>query len=129
MRAPEPFLRLSLPIGSDGPGPAFFFLFSSFFFPNRDRLPYIYTPGASLRLVLFRVKAHPPNFEDQRVAARPVCPPHVCDSDSARVPASPPVRMLAHTQTGPPVSAIRPSLVLFSRTLCVRMCAIAIALA
>ena len=34
-----------------------------------------------------------------------------------------------HTQTGPPVSATRPSLVLFSRALCARMCAIAIALA
>jgi len=33
-----------------------------------------------------------------------------------------------HTQTGPPVSATRPSLVLFSRDLCDRMCAIAIAL-
>jgi len=33
------------------------------------------------------------------------------------------------TQTGPPVSATRPSLVLFSRALCARMCAMAMALA
>ena len=44
-------------------------------------------------------------------------------------PSRPAGRPHTGTQTGPPVSATRPSLVLFSRTLCARMCAIAIALA
>ena len=52
------------------------------------------------------------------VLARPVCP-YVRDSDSLRVPASPRTHApRPHTQTGPPVSATRPSLVLFSRALC-----------
>ena len=46
----------------------------------------------------------------------------MCDVRSGHAPRP-------HTQTGPPVSATRPSLVLFSRALCARMCAIAIALA
>ena len=58
-------------------------------------------------------------------------------SGQSQAPQRPEVRTLAcphaprthaprpHTQTGPPVSATRPSLVLFSRALCPRMCAIA----
>jgi len=56
--------------------------------------------------------------------ARLLCP-HVCDSDSARARIPVACSSPSHANRST-VSATRPSLVLFSRALCARMCAMAI---
>jgi len=62
--------------------------------------------------------------QSSAVLALPVCP-HVCDSDSARVPASPPyVCSHANRSTGQRNTTQSST----ARTLCARMCEIAIAL-